>query len=258
MTRYPFKNILRVLAAAALVAFGAAEASFAAPAEGTIDRVDEYEWLTVKVLRKIKLPGGYHEGLYYDGKDMWVCNGRKGNIWVMDLASGKVKFSIRSIGTFTESVSYGGDGTYYVSDWDAMKLYRAKLENNKLVPLKDMSFEPSRPAGAIFTGDRLYVITWTRGMGTRFHLLEMDRDGHLLSVRLIRCVQEPSQLAWDGRYLWMTSWYSKLVYKIDPYRWKAVGVFASPVSDATGIVWIGNDLWITGTHGDLYQLKVGG
>ena len=203
------------------------------------------------------MPGGYHEGLYLDGTDIWVNNGKNGNTWVVDTSSGKVKKHINSIATFTEAITSSGDGTYYITDWDTMKLYRAEFDGSKFKVLKDMSFEPSHPAGAICTGDRLYVITWTRGMGTKFHLLELDLEGHLLSIILIKCIMEPSQIAWDGKNLWITSWYSKLVYKVDIDTWKAVAVFSSPVPDATGILWDGNNMWITGTHGDLYKLELG-
>ena len=249
-----FKSLLVIFAAILLFS----EFAFSEPAEKTLTRVPDYEWIPFKVVKKMKLPGGYHEGLYYDGKDMWVCNGKKGKTWIVDSSSGKVRSHINSISTFTEAISYGGDGTYYVTDWDSMKLYRAELDGDKFIVLNEMSFEPSHPAGVVLAGERLYVITWTRGVGTKFHLLELDRDGHLLSIILIKSIMEPSQLAWDGKNLWISSWYSKLVYKIDVDTWKAVGVFSSPVSDTTGIVWDGEYMWITGTHGDLYQLKMGG
>jgi glutamine cyclotransferase len=248
---------IKFVVIAVLAMFFFSDAGYAQPEEKTLTRVPDYEWVPFKVVRKIKLPVGYHEGLYHDGKDMWVCNGKKGKTWVVDLSTGKVKSHIESISTFTESISYGGDGTYYVSDWDDMKLYRAQLSGNKFNVLKSMGFEPSHPAGAIVAGDKLYVITWTRGIGTKFHLLELDRDGHLLSVILIKPIMEPSQLAWDGRNLWISSWYSKLVYKIDIDTWKAVGVFSSPVRDTTGLAWDGEYMWVTGTHGDLYQLQMG-
>jgi glutamine cyclotransferase len=251
------KKRCSIIAAAILSVFFITDLSFAEMAYKTLERVDEYEWIPVKVVKKIRLPGGYHEGLYAEGGDIWVSNGRKGQTWVVDPSTGKIKSTIRSIATFTEAISAAGDGTYYVTDWDMMRLYRAERSGDKLVAKKSLSFEPSHPAGVIWTGDKLYVITWTRGVGTKFHLLEFDNSGNMASQILIKCIQEPSQLAWDGRYLWITSWYSRLVYKVDIDTWKAVGVFASPVSDATGIVWVGDDLWITGTHGDLYQLKVG-
>jgi glutamine cyclotransferase len=250
------KKMPGIIAAALLLISFAADISFAEPASLSLERVDEYQWIQAKVLQKVRLPGGYHEGLYFDGKDMWVSNGKKGHTWIVDISNGKVKSTIRSIGTFTEAISYAGDGTYYITDWDTMKIYRAKLSGDRFTPLKDMSVEPSHPAGVICTGERVYVITWTRGMGTKFHLLELDRDGRLLSVILIKCIQEPSQLAWDGKYLWITSWFSKLVYKVDIDTWKAIGVFTSPVSDATGIAWDGESMWITGTHGDLYKMRV--
>ena len=93
-------------------------------------------------------------------------------------------------------------------------------------------------------------------MGTKFHILEMDADGNKLDKISIQNIQEPSQMAWDGRSLWITSWYRGLVYKVDVEKWECVGAFPSPVSDATGIVWDGEYLWLTGTYSDLYKMKL--
>jgi glutamine cyclotransferase len=251
------RSIRKILAAITICTFLLSGYASAEIAEKSLTRVKDYDWVPVKIVKKMKLPVGYHEGLYYDGKDMWVSNGKNGNTWIVDISTGKVKGNVKSIGTFTESISYGDDGTYYVSDWDDMKLYRAELQGDKFKVLNSMSFEPSHPAGAIVAGDRVYVLTWTRGMGTKFHLLELDRDGHVLSMILIKCIIEPCQMAWDGTNLWISSWYSKLVYKIDINTWKAIAVFTSPVRDATGLAWDGKYMWITGTHGDLYQLEFG-
>lgn len=228
-----------------------AQASAAAQAPGKLEAIP------VKVLKKIKLPKGYHEGLYFDGKNIWVNNGKKGNTWVVDPASGAVLSEITPVATFTEGLTRKEGGDYFVTDWDTMKLYRSRIENGRMVVASEVSsFAPAHPAGVAWNGAHLFVITWLRGMGTQFHLLQMEESGRLLRKMRIRWMQEPAHLAWDGRSLWVTSWYSRLVYKIDVDGWKVTGCFRSPVPDATGIAWDGQYLWLTGTHGDLYQLEV--
>ncbi len=247
-----------VTAAWVMTASFICQGAFSAPAVQTIETVENCEAIPVEVVKRIDLPRGYHEGLFYDGKNIWVINGKKGKIWVMDTSTGSVAADIEPIADFTEGISLMPDGSYYVTDWDAKKLYRARLKDNKLVAESEIDLAPSYPAGVIWNGSELYVITWTRGMGgTKYHLLRFDGKGKLLDKIRIKNIEEPAHLAWDGKDLWITSWYSKQVYKVDLKRMKSVGVFTSPVSDATGIVWDGEYLWLTGTDGDLYRLKVG-
>lgn len=215
-----------------------------------------FESIPIRVMRKIKVPSGYHEGLYLEGKDIWLANGEKGAIWVIDLATGATIATIEPLSTFTEGITRGADG-YYVTDWDEKKLYKARLSDGRLVATAEVSFEPSHPAGVVWAGKRLFAVTWTRGMGTKFDLVELDAELRILRRYRINRIQEPSQLAWDGKHLWISSWYSRLVYKVDVDAMRILGSFRSPVELTTGIAWDGSFLWLTGTHGDLYQLEIG-
>jgi hypothetical protein len=63
-------------------------------------------------------------------------------------------------------------------------------------------------------------------------------------------------MAWDGAYLWVSSWYEQKVYKIDVNNWDILSAFRSPVPKTTGIAFDGKYLWLTGTYSDLYKLEI--
>jgi len=222
-----------------------------------LNRAEKYQAkIPVEVVKEIKLPKGYHEGLYWDGKNVWVCNGEDGDIWIVDPSQGKVIDRITPIGTFTEGITAYGDGTYWLTDWNSKKLYRVKIDSGAMISDYEISLDPAHPAGVLWTGDHLYVITWTRGIGTKYHLMELDDREHMHKKMIIKRIHEPAHMAWDGSYLWITSWYTPLVYKVDVNNFKVLGSFKSPVSDTTGIVWDGEYFWVTGTKSDLYKIKL--
>ena len=216
-----------------------------------------YKNIEIKVIKKLQLPAWYHEGLFYDGKNMWVANGNKGKLWIVDVDSGAVLSEIAPVADFMEGMTRIDSG-YLITEWYAEKLYRARIEDGKINVQSDMSLAPAHPAGLVWTGERLYVITWTRGLGTKFDLLEMD--GNLKLIRKIRAnrIEEPAHMTWDGAYLWITSWYNRRVYKIDVKTMEILGSFLAPVKLPTGIAWDGKYMWLTGTYGDLYKLEIQG
>ncbi len=223
-----------------------------------IKRAEEYQSkIPVSLVKRITLPKGYHEGLFFDDRFIWVSNGEGKNTWLIDPATGSIASEITSPGSFTEGIVASGDGTFWVTDWLDKKLYRTTLENGKMIIKHAIDLAPAHPAGLVWTGRRLFVVTWTRGLGTKFHLLEFDEKGNLLGKIRIKRIHEPAHLGWDGKHLWITSWYNQLVYKIDTDKFKILGSFKSPAPDTTGITWDGRYFWVTGTHADLYQLEVG-
>ena len=125
-----------------------------------------------------------------------------------------------------------------------------------MIEESSVSLAPAHPAGVIYNGSRLFVITWTHGMGTKYDIIEMDEKMRTINTLVIKRIEEPAHMAWDGKNLWVTSWYSRMVYKVDIDTWEILGFFDSPVSQATGIVWDGKCLWLTGTRGALYQLEM--
>lgn len=243
------RRSIKLIAILSLVFISSAECQM-------LKKAKDYEKIEVKVIKTIPLPRWYHEGLFYDGNNIWVCNGEKGHIWVVDPAKGSVVSEITPVASFTESVARSADGRYFVTDWSEKKLYRVKIENDKMVPQSEISLEPAHPAGIAFAGKRLFVITWQRGLGTKFNILEVDDGMNVVEKIRISDIQEPCQMAWDGHNIWITSWFYRRVYKIDINKFKIVGQFNSPVAKATGIAWDGKYLWLTGTYSDLYQLEI--
>jgi glutamine cyclotransferase len=215
--------------------------------------------IPVEVLKRVSMPqGGYHEGLLFDGENIWVNNGKNRNTWVIDPRTGKIVREIIPPGTFTEGITASSDHRYWVTDWDERKLYRVTIEDNKMVSDLDISLAPARPTGVVWTGEELYVMTWTGTVQKQYHLLRMDAEGNILERMRMRGMQEPSQITWDSKHLWITSWADQKVYKVDPATNTVLGHFISPSKRATGIVWDSGHFWITGTYDHLYKVKVPG
>jgi len=214
--------------------------------------------LGIRVVKKIPLPKGYHEGLFLNGRDIWVCNGENGKICVVDTASGAASSEIRPFSTFVEAIAKGPDGYLFLTDWNDRKIYRIILEDDALIAEGcGVSVAPAQPAGIVWSGSRFYAITWTRGpLGTKFDILETDERFNILRKVPVKEIQEPAHLAWDGSNLWVTSWYDQKVYKLDINSGKAVSSFRSPAKKTTGIAWDGKYLWLTGTYSDLYKMEI--
>lgn len=216
-----------------------------------------YKPITAKVSGKISIPKWYHEGICFDDGKIWVNNGEKGKTWVFDAASGLKIKEIEPAGTFTEAITPKGEGLFFVTDWDAKKIYIVHIDNGRMVAQSEVSVAPANPAGAAWNGTNLFVVTWMRSpTGTKFHLLKMDEKCNLLSRVMIKKIAEPDQLAWDGKNLWVSCWFSKRVYKVDVDEYEILGYFRSPVPKTTGIAWDGKNLWVTGTNADLYKMEV--
>lgn len=226
-------------------------------AQKKLSAAKECRKIESKVIKEVQVPRWYHEGMEYDGNYIWLCNGEKGMVWVIDPSTGAVKTQIEPVAEFSEALTSRGDGTYYATEWDTKKIYHVKIKDGRLIAQKECSFKPAHPAGVVWAGDRLYVITWNRTiLGTKFAIVEMDPDMNVVDKISVSSPQEPCQLAWDGKNLWLTSWYDQRVYKIDTKRWEIIGVFCSPVKKTTGIAWDGENFWVTGTYSNLYQIKL--
>ncbi len=223
----------------------------------TLKKSEDYRNLDIKVVQKVNIPRWYHEGLYFDNGVIWVANGEKGNIWAIDPKTGKTLEEVCPYGEFTESISKDTDGSWLVTDWEDAKLYRSQMENSTLTHNTVLfDFSPVRPAGLVRLDDRYFVITWTRGLGTKFGILILDKEFKQAGSVVIKFIEEPAHMAWDGKDLWITSWYSRKVYRVNPNNWEVTGFFRTPFGKATGIAWDGKDLWVTGTYAGLYRIEV--
>jgi glutamine cyclotransferase len=218
---------------------------------------DDKGVLPCKVLETIRLPKGYHEGLYFDGKNIWVNNGENGPTLVVDLAKKDVVSAIQPAGSFTEGIIAAPNGKYWVTDWNDKKLYLVSIAAGRMVAESSVSFEPARPTGLAFDGEFVHVITWLRGMGTRYYINKVDMKGNIVKTDLLKDISEPSQMAWDGKNFYISSWFARRIFKVDPVTMEIVAAYRSPIGDTTGLVWAGKDLWMTGTHSDLYKLELG-
>jgi hypothetical protein len=86
----------------------------------------------------------------------------------------------------------------------------------------------------------------------------MDNGGRITERVEIKGINEPCQLAWDGKGLWISSWFDRRVYNVDVDTMEIKGHFPTQIRQTTGIAWDGESFWVTGTEADLYQFRLGG
>lgn len=214
--------------------------------------------MPIKILKKITLPKGYHEGISVHEGRVWVSNGKGQNTWVINPETGEVESEIKSAGRFTEAIAPAPDELFWITDWDDKKIYRAKLKEDEWEIVSQIPIQNARPTGIVRANGAMYVITWERGLGTKYYLSKFDEEGNISERVRIKRIHEPAHLAWDGKYFWITSWYSGIVYKINIDSREVEGSFKSPASSPTGIASDGKHLWITGTSADLYKVGLDG
>jgi len=230
---------------------------FSEPVVKSFKTAADYESdIPIKVIQKIALPQGYHEGLLLQGDAMWVNNGKGGKTWVIDIRTGKKVSEIDPAGTFTEGITPAPEGRYWVTDWDTQGLYLARVEDARMVPERRIRLGRVKPTGVVWAGSHLYVIIWKTGLDLRYRLLKMDGEGNIVERVKISGISQPSQIAWDGEYLWITSWRDNHVYKVDPETYHIKGRFDSRIEKVTGIACDGKYLWLTGTAADLYKVEL--
>jgi len=212
--------------------------------------------IPIQIVKKIVLPKGYHEGISFYKDRVWVSNGKGQNTWVINPETGDVESEIKSAGKFTEAIARAADGLYWITDWEDRTIYRAKLFEDQMEIKSSIPIQDARPAGIVRADGAMYAITWDRGLGTKYYLLKFDKEGNISARITIKRIHEPAHLAWDGNALWITSWYSGIVYKINIDSLEVEGSFKSPAGETTGIAWDGEHFWITGTNADLYKVKI--
>jgi len=252
-------RVLRFVVLAVTLTGIFAHNSYVYGADIKLKRSADFKEIEAAVIKKTPIPRWYHEGLFYDGKNMYVANGECGMVWVLDPETGKVLSELEGPGKFTESIIGTGNGKFLLTDWDDEKLYLVSISDKKIFIEKELfSFSPAHPAGVVLAGEKLFVITWTRGFGTKFHILEFDKDLNFIGRVIIKDIMDPAHMAWDGKDLWITSWFSKTVFRVNIDTWEVTGSFPSPAEKATGVAWDGQRLWITGTYDDLYCMSVAG
>ena len=213
--------------------------------------------VNVTITKKIVLPKGYHEGLLFHDNKILVCNGRGLGTWIVDPQEGKIDREIEPFRTFTEGITYADDNVFWLTDWEEKKLHKINIEGNKISSSFEVSLAPAHPTGVIYVDGKIYVITWTRGSGgTKYHVVQFNGNGEMLQKRQLYGISEPSQITWDGKDLWITSWYSQKVFKVNINTLKIMNYFKAPAKKTTGITWNKGYFWITGTYDDLYQVEI--
>ncbi len=211
--------------------------------------------ISSEIIEEIELPKGYHEGIFLENNKMFINNGEGIDTWIIDIITGEQTGAIKPISTFTEGIYKKGD-KYIVSDWDSKKVYEVEIKDGKMEEIKSVSFKPYRPTGLIGIGELTYVITWERGMGTKYFLNVLDENFELIEKVKLNDISEPSQICWDGEHFLISSWYSKRVYLVAPGTYRTIAYFKAPAKDTTGVFFDGEYYWVTGTYSNLYKMRI--
>ena len=122
---------------------------------------------------------------------------------------------------------YLGVGTLYQLDSDG------QVVGQSLAPYEEMR-------GLTATDDGFWTVAV---LGGRSYLALFGRDGEEIT-RFRSTVELPTDIAWDGTYLWLTDPVDELIHQVDPGLESDVDIFPAPVTAPRGIAWLVEALFL--------------
>lgn len=206
------------------------------------------------------LPGGYSGGLVWDGTKFWGTNLGSNIVFQFDISGNIKSFSIpvppvqdrRPDGIAWDGSSlWVSDYLTRLDDKGPGVIYQMDTSGNVL-----SSFSSPGGFGLAWDGASLWQSDYYSDT-----IWQIDTSGNIVSS--FSSPSSPcypcgdSSLAFDGTYLYyVNNWdFTGTIYQIDRTG-KIISFFRGPVSDAVGIAWDGNSLWLSSSLG-LYQIEGG-
>ena len=204
------------------------------------------------------LPGGYHGGLVWDGTNFWGTHMGSNIVYQFDISGNIItSFSIPAPGGRPDGIAWKCS-SLWVSDYMTRLgdtgpglIYQMDTSGNVL-----SSFSSPGGFGLAWDGASLWQSDYYSDK-----IWQIDTSGNIVSSfsspssPCYPC--GPSALTFDGTYLYyVNNWdFNGTIYQIDRAG-KIISFFRGPVTDATGIAWDGNSLWLSSSLG-LYQIEGG-
>jgi len=225
----------------------------------------------IVVSDRMDAPGPQPEGLASDGTHLWVADFITARLYRIDTETKTVVQEYVAPGPRPEGLTWDGS-RLWCADWTNKKIYRLEVGETTLVVDREFPVPAeagdAKPVGLAWDGEALWLTTWTP-----YYLFRVDPiSGQALVTRMLQAPAEPlyptagpapEDLAWDGTHLWITDWYTRKVYRVDPVTLTVTETRDSGGPRSVGLAFHKGYLWngdtgSTGVDPALYQLDIAG
>ncbi len=214
-------------------------------------------------LDRLDAPGPQPERLASDGTHLWVGDYITGLIYRVDPARPESTRAYASPGPHVEGLTW--DGTHlWSADWSTGLIYRLAVGDTVLAVTRSFAAPGAGdPVGLAWDGEALWLTTWNPPILYRLDpaagavLVEQPvkwDGGSLYPAHAFF----PEDLAWDGEALWMTDWWTRKVYRINPDTFELLDTRDAGGNRSLGLAFHKGYLWNgdTETPPSLFRLDV--
>ena len=200
-----------------------------------------------KIVRTLNAPGGFCNGITFDGTHLWVADYKADRLFKLDVESGAVVGSIPSPAFWPTGLAWDGK-CLWNADLKTGKIYKVDPADGTV--LKTITAPSKNPEGLAWDGQTLWVSDLKDKKIVRIDVTD-GTDVHTLTAP----AQAPCGLAFDGTYLWCSDRTKDELYMIDPTAGDVLMILDAPGPYARGLAWDGECLWNVDYQNDkLYRL----
>lgn len=187
-----------------------------------------------------RIPGG-STLLAANGESAWCgfSSGQDSTLLVVNVATGEVTQRIRTPEAICRGLAYRGETLWIIG---ARNYYRLSLNGQV-----ERMFDNPYPSMRCLAGSEVGLWTVERHDGVT-SLAHFRLDGTEIQRFPINVV-EPGDIAWDGRFIWLTDPLRNSIHKIDPLQGQTVAIYPTPAVRPSGISHFNEHLYLV-DYGD--------